>query len=148
MKAPHTYSEWVIVLDAFANKTDDDNIIPLMHAGSLDWQPGVADRFSQRLADAVNTRMNAAVDSFQKKQSHFGSDEKSTVMSMRSLRKEFVRLIDAMDIPAVPEKYRTKYRLLVKQQADAVQKSIEDSARGDRSGKLLSIVRKTPVNKF
>lgn len=36
-----------------------------MKAGTVEWQSGVAERFSKRLIDAVNTRMNAASDKFQ-----------------------------------------------------------------------------------
>ena len=62
---PHTYSEWVSVLDIFKSKSNDSEVLTAMKNGTVEWQSGVAERFSKRLIDAVNHRMNAASDKFQ-----------------------------------------------------------------------------------
>ena len=63
---PNTYSEWVTVLTDFKNKKNDEDVLRAMKAGSIQWQSGVAERFSRKLIEAVNFRMNAASDKFQK----------------------------------------------------------------------------------
>jgi len=149
MRSPHTYAEWVEVIDTFGNRLDDDGAISAMRSGTLDWQAGVSDRFLQKLIGAVNKRMNAAVDAFQKRQRRSVADERSITEALLAFRREFITLMNAVDIPAMPEKYREECRSLIRGQADANQSSLEDSApRVDRSGKLLSIIHKTPVNKF
>ena len=35
---PHTYSEWVTVLTVLKNKTDDEEVIKKMKAGTVEWQ--------------------------------------------------------------------------------------------------------------
>ena len=77
MRSPHTYAEWVEVIDIFGNRLDDDGAISAMRSGTLDWQAGVSDRFLQKLIGAVNKRMNAAVDAFQKRQRRSVADERS-----------------------------------------------------------------------
>ena len=62
---PNTYSEWVTVLTDFKNKKNDEDVLRAMKAGSIQWQSGVAERFSRKLIEAVNFRMNAASDKFQ-----------------------------------------------------------------------------------
>lgn len=148
MPAPHTYSEWTKVLDIFKAKEDDAGILPVMKEGTLEWQSGVAERFSKRLVDAVNTRMNAASDKFQRDMNYARGAEGAIVQALLALRKELAFLVQAVDIPALPEEYRKQYIHLVSDQAKNVQISIEDSARRDRSGKMSSIVRNHRVDVF
>lgn len=147
--APSTYAEWTVVLNAFADRLNDDEIVPAMHEGSLVWQAGVAERFSQRLVDAVNKRMDSAIERFQRDQKRANGDERVLHHALRALRNEFVTIINALDIKALPEDHRARYMQLVKSQADSVQNSLETSAaQVDRSGKLLHLIKNTPVNRF
>lgn len=149
MRPPETYAEWAAVLEAFANKVDDDSIVAAMHAGKLDWQAGVSERFAQRLVDAVNMRMNAAQDRFTRDMKRAAGNEGGIHRALSDLHKEYLTVLNAMDIPALPAEHRAKYIMLVKGQADGAQRSLEDSARKtDRSGKLLSLVKRSPVNRF
>ena len=145
---PHTYSEWVTVLTVLKNKTDDEEVIKKMKAGTVEWQSGVAERFSKRLIDAVNTRMNAASDKFQRDLSRAHGQEGAIVQAILALRKEMAFLAEAINLPALPDKERQYYLNLVLEQANNMQKSLEDSAKHDRSGKLSSIVRNHKVNTF
>ena len=50
--------------------------------------------------------------------------------------------------PDIPDDERKHYLALVIEQADNMQKSLEDSAKNDRSGRMSSIVRNHRVNSF
>ena len=69
-----------------------------------------------------------------------------TVQAILSLRKEMALLVRAAGIGAIPEKDRAQYTRLVREQADKMQSSLEESAKKDRSGKLYSLVRNHRVN--
>lgn len=148
IEVPHTYSEWVRVFTLLKNKSDDEEVLAAMQAGTIEWQAGVAERFSQKLIETVNTRMNLASEKFQVNMLRAGSQEGAIVQSIIALRKEMVFLSKAMNLPAIPEKERQQYLNLVIQQADMMQKSLEDSAKKDTSGKLSSIVRNHKINIF
>ncbi len=143
---PHTYSEWVAVLDMLKNKTDDPEVLEAMQKGTVEWQSGVAERFSKKLIDSVNYRMNNATDRFQREMSRSQGQERVIVQALLALRKELSFLAKAINLPALPDKDRDHYHQLVISQADSIQKSLEDSAKSDRSGKLSSIVRNNKVN--
>ena len=143
---PHTYSEWVSVLDIFKSKSNDSEVLIAMRGGTIEWQSGVAERFSKRLIDSVNYRMNAASDKFQKEMSRTYGSEGAIVQSLLALRKEMSFLAQAINLPALPDKERQHYLQLVIEQANTMQKSLEDSAKKDRSGKMASIVRNHKVN--
>ena len=145
---PHTYSEWVSVLDIFKSKSNDSEVLTAMKNGTIEWQSGVAERFSKRLIDSVNHRMNTASDKFQKDMSRAYGSEGAVVQALLALRKEMSFLVQAIDLPVLPEKNRQQYIQLVLDQADNMQKSLEDSAKKDRSGKMSSIVRNHKVNSF
>lgn len=148
MTAPTTYAEWVQVLDIFKSKTNDEDVLAAMKQGTLEWQSGVAERFSKKLIDVVNARMNAASDKFQTDMTRAGGSEGGIVQALLALRKEMAFLTNAINLPVLPDKDRSHYISLVREQADNMQKSLEDSAQKDRSGKMSSIVRNHKVNTF
>lgn len=143
---PQTYAQWVSVLDLFKNKSDDESVVVAMKKGTIQWQSGVAERFSQRLVDAVNLRLNNAIDRFQKELNRSRGQERDIVRAILALRKELSFLANAVDLPVIPESDRVRYRQLVSDQADKIQNSLEDSAKSDRTGKLASIIRNNKVN--
>lgn len=144
--SPHIYSEWVRVLDVLKSKTNDAEVLDAMKNGTIEWQSGVAERFTKRLIDAVNYRMNAATDKFQESLNRAYGSEGAIVQALLALRKEMSFLAQAISLPALPEKERQCYLQLVIDQANKIQKSLEDSAKKDRSGKMFSIVHNHKVN--
>ena len=145
---PKTYAEWVGILDILKDKSDDENVLLAMKQGTIEWQSGVAERFSRKIVDTINQRMNMATDKFQKEMSRAGGQERVIVQALLGLRKEMRFLADAIYIDAIPQETREHYRKLVTEQADNIQKSLEDSAKMDRTGRLASIVRNNRVNSF
>lgn len=148
IKEPHTYSEWVNIFSILKQKSNDEEVLSAMQNGTIEWQSGVAERFMQKLIDTVNFRMNDASDKFQIKLSRAGNEEGAIVQAILALRKEMMFLKKVVNIPALPEKERQYYISLVVEQADVMQKSLEDSAKRDRSGKMSSIIRNHRVNVF
>ena len=145
---PHTYSEWVAVLDMLKAKSDDEAVLEAMLQGAIEWQSGVAERFAKKLVDVINFRMNSASDKFQKEMGRAYGQERAIVQALLALRKEMCFLSKAINLPAIPEKDRNQYHQLVISQANSMQSSLEDSAKKDRTGKLASIVRNNRVNAF
>lgn len=147
MQGPNTYAEWVKVLGELKKGTDDARVLEAMRKGTLVWQEGVAERFTKRLIDTVNTRMNQAQDTFERTLK-YGSGESAVVQALLDLRKTYFFLVQVMNIPVIPEEHRREYADLVRKQADQVQQSLEESAKNDHTGRLLSIVKNNRMNAF
>ena len=145
---PHTYSEWVAVLDMLQKKENDENVLQAMLQGTIEWQSGVSERFSKKLIDVINLRMNHASDRFQKEMGRSQGQERVFVQAILALRKEMQFLSRAINLPVIPETDRQLYQQLVVSQANSMQSSLENSAQKDRTGKLASIVRNNKVNAF
>lgn len=146
VSAPSTYAQWMSVIDNLKNKIDDEATLFAMQRGTLEWQTGVAERFSKKLIDAINYRLNAATDKFQKDMSRSRGQESYIVQALLALRKEMGFLSKTVDLPVIPEADRKHYKKLILDQANTIQASLEDSAKTDRSGKLSSIIRNHRVN--
>lgn len=146
--APVTYAQWMALLQRLKDRMNDEEVLAAMYSGKLEWQSGVAERFSKKLIDTVNFRINAASDLFQKEMGRSGNQEQKIVQALMGLRKELSFLARAIALPVIPEESRLQYYMLVKDQADRMQKSLEDSAKEERSGKLESIVRNNKINNF
>ena len=146
IKPPCTYAEWVSVLNMLKEKKDDQEVLKALQQGTIEWQSGVAERFSKKLIDAVNHRMNSATDKFQKEMNRSRGQERAIVQALLALRRELSFLAKAINLPVLPEKDREHYYQLVISQANSIQSSLEDSAKTDRTGKMSSIVRNNKVN--
>ena len=89
--------------------------------------------------------MQYAIDKYQSVKYY---DERGFIQSLLNLRKELKFLSEVLNIAIIPEKDREQYRDLVVNQANIIQNSLEESAKNDHSGKLLSIVKNHRVNNF
>lgn len=145
MQIPNTYAEWAKLLEELKKGTDDEAVLMAMRAGTLAWQSGVAERFTKRLTAVVNARMDQAQDQFSRTLQH-GTGETSVVQGLLDLRRTFSFLKQVMSIPAIPAEYQETYAALVQEQADQIQKSLEDSAKSDHTGKLSGIVKNHRMN--
>lgn len=145
---PATYSEWSVILGRLKEQVDDAAVLDAMQQGKIEWQAGVAERFTRKLVDVINFRMNMAIDKFQLEMKRSSGQERLIIQALIALRKELLFLSKAVCIPAIPEKNRIQYQQLIISQANSIQSSLEESAKQDRSGKLACIVKNTKVNMF
>lgn len=143
---PRTYAEWAGVLNMLQNHEDDEAVLQAMQHGTIEWQSGVAERFSKKLIGVINYRMNEASDKFQREMSRAFGQERAIVQALLALRREMRFLALAINLPVIPDKERQHYHQLVISQANSMQNSLEDSAKKDRSGKLSSLIRNNRVN--
>lgn len=143
---PHTYAEWINLLVRFTQRENDEEVLLAMKSGTLEWQSGVAERFSKKLIDAVNERMNLATERFQQAVFKSRGEESAIIYAILALRKEMDFLAESMNLPVLPDKDRQAYINLVLEQADKMQKTLEKSASKDKSGKMRSIIRNNKIN--
>lgn len=146
IKEASTYLEWKILLDKFKMKESDDEVLSAMKNSNIYWQSGVAERFSKKLIDSVNYRMNNIIDRFQTEMTMYISHERELLNALLNVRKELKYLKEAMNLPCIPEKYRQQHINIVLKQADKMQSSLEESAKQDKTGKILHIIKNNKIN--
>lgn len=142
---PNTYAQWAALLTTFVAGTADEEAVHAMRAGTLVWQSGVAERFTQRLLDALNTRIQKDGDTFSRDLAR-ASAEQDTIAALLAQRRRFRTLYAAADLPALPAETRKATIAAVQTAADRTQESLEASAKTDRTGRMSELVRSHRVN--
>ena len=145
---PRIYFEWVEVFDMLIDKTDDNAVLQALQQGTIEWQLGVSERFSNKMIDSVNVRLKAATEKFSRDFDNAYGQESYISQALLSFRKEMAFLFQVVDLPAIPEKDRIQYCDMIRTQADAIQGELENFAKTERTGKLENIFRNHRVNGF
>lgn len=145
ISVPHTYSEWIELLDMFQDRTNDDEVLAAMQAGTIEWSPGVADRFSEHYMDAVYNRIDAAVKKFDRNSICSDWRKGDIVQALHALKKEWDFLVQVVDIPVFPREYREQYVQIVIDEGSQIQTFLEKLAKERRDEELSYIVRKYKI---
>lgn len=148
MRIPVNYAEWCALFDEMAKAQRDEEYLDLIRKGQISWTSGVAERFIRIASELIRKRVNAAQDVYQRQMKNARGANSNISSALSGLKKEYVydyRIASALPIPA---EYRTQMVKMVQDQADMTQRSLEDSAKADRTGHLTQLVRSAGVNKL
>ena len=143
---PKIYIEWVNILNLLKERKNNEEILEKMENGKLEWQDGVAQRFVDKLTQVINYRIKIATDKFSQDLSRGTRNERVTVQSLIALKKEFLFCSRICKIRILTDEIQKKLYELIADQAKNIQTSLENSAKNDRTGKLLSIVRNNKIS--
>lgn len=148
IKIPETYADWVACFDILKTGNNTAELLACMKQGTLEWSAGVAERFAVQLHATIDARLQAASRRFSRSMQQANGDQHMIVGALLGLRKEYMLLIDLCRLSFLPDEYSQQLVRQLRQQADAAQKSLEDSAKTDRTGWLASMVKKNRVNNW
>ncbi|GIN88226.1 hypothetical protein J6TS2_46120 [Heyndrickxia sporothermodurans] len=148
MNTPVTYADWVKCLDQLKTGMRDEEVVSYMEQGSLEWTKGVAERITQHLYDAIEHRIRKSADQLQNELNNCSGDETALVKAILSARKRLAVLNRVANLQAFPEQVREAMYNILHEYAKNTQKSLEDSALTDRTGRLRSLIRNNPITQF
>lgn len=143
MPPPKTYAEWCGCLDIFAEGKDDESIMIIMGQGSIVWQSGVAERIAARVQEVVNLRLSHGSAQFQRNITNCSTLE--LTRSIAALRRLLFLVFRFAKTPA----FEGQLQQCLCEQLDVcaarTQDSLEESAKADRSGALLALLRRNSL---
>ncbi len=146
MKPPMTYAEWVACFDALMTATNDDEVMASVKAGQLNWSTGIAERFVKQLTEVISYRLKRSADNFSRAMKNACGSEIAIVAALLCVRREYKLLLELSRIPAIQPEYSKQLAEQIRQQADSAQQSLEVTAKTDRTGRLLSLIRNNRIN--
>jgi hypothetical protein len=144
VQPPSTYAEWSACIDLFESGLDDAGALAAMQAGTLTWTSGVAERFSERMANTFNKRLSTCADRMTRELGT-GADEVTLVRALTDARRTLCLLHTAATLPIFPPTLQNHLTGSVKNYAERSQQSLEESAKHDRSGRTASIIRNNSI---
>lgn len=148
MKSPTSYAEWCTLMDAITKDTRDDNYIDVVRNGTISWTSGVAERFITIVTTMIRNRVNAAQDKYQQQIKNAQGSMSAVTSALQTLKKEYVYDYSIASVLPIPEQYRSQVMKMCQDQADQTQRSLEDSAKSDRTGHLSVMIKNIHVNKL
>ena len=140
MSAPCTYAQWSDTLDRFDAGLEDGSVVDDIVGGTLEWTSGVAPRFSERIHDSFQTRLQRCSDRLTRGLA-VSSDHGNVLMALLDARRTLSLLHRMANATVFPEVLREHLEASVHRYAEQVQRCLEESARSDSSGRLSSLVR-------
>lgn len=146
MKPPAAYAEWIGLLDCLRDENCDEEVLTAMEAGKLEWTSGVADRFVSRLVDTVNFRLKRAADLLTRDLGRSRSEVAHLTNAVLSARRRIAFVMRLAMLSVLPQYVSEQLIGVVTGYAESAQKAMEDSAKHDRTGKVLSLIRNNAIS--
>jgi len=140
MQPPTQYSEWSVCLEELERGGNDETTLTAMAAGTLNWGAGVAPLFAERICRLFDVRLKRCIDSINRDLKS-AREEALFLRILLDARRAFTFLSNVAVLPSFPENLRDQLSILVRKSAEVAQKSLEDSSKHDRSGRLGSLIR-------
>lgn len=147
-KNPHTYSEWMDCLDAFKDEKLENDALYAMINGTIEWQSGVAERFTKAILDTIQYKLNIMQNNFNTRMSKTVRSNREIENNLLYARRYFKKLLSLSKIKVFPEELSQYIEKYIVNTAEAMQNSLLDSAKRDRTGVITSLVKKNAVNRF
>lgn len=136
-----TYRTWVTCLTRFA--TGDDVVLDEIATLQIDWQPGVAERFTARVAGAFQQRLEKLQSRLQRDLDAGFGDITGVGQSLSRARTQLVPLVRLSRLPSLPEQVQVLLRdelaRILKEMDQSLERSID--TRSQIGIELLSQVR-------
>lgn len=140
-----TYAEWAACCDRLLKGDCDDETLTGMATGGIEWTSGVAERITKRIYEVFDRRLKLLAEQFQRDLDRARGHETLLTNALIGIRKNLVPLVRLSSLPAFPEMVSQSLKQSLQQYAERTQASLEDSGRSDRTGRLLNIIKRTPV---
>jgi hypothetical protein len=142
---PSSYTEWLPLLERF--RDGDDRVLAAMQGGTIEWTNIVTERWTMRLAEALNVRLENVSRRLQTALDRSANDPFSVSRALLAARRALSPLRAVAALGCMPEEVRKHFSEEVARFAAQTQESLENSAkriRGD-SGAMLKAIRDNPL---
>jgi len=145
MTAPHTYAEWLPLLDKF--RVGDDSVIETLKGGTIEWTNVVAERWTRQVADCLSTRLQALSKQLQTGLDRARGEYFAISNALLMARRALTPLRAFVNLPGIPSDVRSHLESELNRWATETQKSLERHAEGVRhdQGRLLKTMRDHPL---
>ena len=134
------------MLDRF--RDGDDSVLEAMAQGTVEWSPGVAERWTRQVYDALDARLKSLSQALQLGLGRAAGDATAIGQAMLSARRSLARLRAFAETPCIPPQVAGELAAALQRWARESQSSLEKSAAAIRNdhGRMLKIVRDQPLD--
>lgn len=147
LQPPHIYAEWVKCFEMLKEgQHDEEEILKVIHQGTIKWVPGVSDRFMRLLNEVIDDRFTKSSQKLRIDLQRANGQEHLLVPALIAERKRSEFLVRLVMMPAIPREQKKRILEAIAEANQKLQQNLESSARqNDSSGELFHIVNRNPV---
>lgn len=145
--APATYAQWSACLDALAKQDNDEACLQQLQLGQLAWTGGVAPMFGKRVSEEIERRLSTCSERMAR-DFKLSTHETMIIHAILQARGQLNFLHRLCQLPVLPGATQEHLMHEIQKFAERAQNSLEDTAKADRSGKLTSLLRHTPLTRY
>lgn len=144
---PHIYADWVKCIELLLDdEQNEEEILKVIHQGTIEWVPGVSERFIKLVNEVINDRFDKSIRKLRQDLDRANGAEHLLVPALIAERKRSEFVVRFVMIPAIPREQKKRFLEAIDEAIIKLQKNLESSARqNDSSGKLFSVVNRNPV---
>ena len=143
-RPPRTYADWLPVLDRFAN--GDDDALNDLALGEVPWTSGVAQRWTNQVVLALDTRLRALSDFLQKSlQRATSHDDQARALIAARRRLGVLHAFASLD--CIPSEVQAQLAARIEGWRTSTQNALEKSAQAVRNddGRMLKVLRENTL---
>ncbi len=144
LQSPTSYADWVKCFQMLIEGGNDAELLEVMAKGKVPWTKGVAERFVQRMTEAISHRLQLALNDFLKQLGRARGEENAIVQTILALRRSSQYLLQLVKLPVFPEEIRTNFIEEIEKNLKQVHDIMLDEVKKDPSGRLIRVVQHTP----
>lgn len=145
--APQSYAQWSQCLDALAKEDNDAACLQQLENGQLEWTAGVAPMLGKRISEEVQRRLQGCSDRLAR-DLRLGAQETLIVRAVLQGRVQLGFIHRLCQLPVMPAATQQHLQSEILRFAERAQKSLEDTAKADRSGQLATLLRNNPLTGY
>lgn len=144
---PHTYAEWVKAFDLLKESNErEEELLQVLYEGTIDWIPGVAERFIKQVNAVVDKRFDDSGQKLRRDLAYAKGAEHLLVPALIAERKRSEFVVRIVQMPAIPNTMKRNFLQAIDSAIQKLQTSLETSAKqNDPTGQLYRVVRNNPV---
>ncbi|MXQ54871.1 hypothetical protein [Shimazuella alba] len=145
IKPPSSYAEWLNCFEVLGTGMHDEELLEAVSKGKVPWSDGIAQRFAERMMDAVSERLQKAVEQFGKELGRARGEEYAVVQAILALRRQIKYMLRFVSAPVFPEEIIKTFSAEIEKNATNIQDQILSEVKKDPSGRLVRVVQHTPL---
>ncbi|WP_028776196.1 hypothetical protein [Shimazuella kribbensis] len=145
LKSPTTYADWVSSFQIFRDGQRDEELVVAISKGKVPWTKGVAERFTQKMSEAVSARLQRAVDQFGKELGRAQGEENNVVQAILALRRQISYLFRFVTSPTFPDEITKKFSEEIEKNAQNLQNYLLEEVKKGSNSRLIRVVQHTPI---
>lgn len=142
-----TYYEWITNLEKLKTAPRDEELLKTLYEGKIELVGNISYRFIKHINDVIRTRLKNSLEGILLKMNTIYKDTNALSLEVINIKKELSFSKKIINIPAIPEENKNKFKETLQMFANEINDTLEESASNlDNTGEALLMIKNSKIN--